>query len=76
MNQPLEQMKAKILLPAMATLLLFACNSAPQATESPAAEPPAAVSPPVDTINDRYERNEVKQIQHDTAKVTTPTEEE
>ena len=65
-------MKAQLLLPAIATLILFSCSSAPQATEPAAAAPAAAITTPVDTINNRYDEKEVKQIQRDTAKVGLP----
>ena len=71
-NQHPYPMKAKLLLPAIATLILFSCSSAPQATEPAASAPPASVTTPVDTAADRYQRKEVQQIQRDTAKVEEP----
>lgn len=65
-------MKAQFILPAIATLILFSCNSAPKTTEPADTAPGAYVTPPVDTINNRYERKEVKQIERDTAKVAEP----
>ncbi len=65
-------MKAKFLLPAIATLILFSCSSAPQATEPAASAPAASVITSADTAANRYERKEVKQIQRDTAKVGVP----
>ncbi|MEO7081592.1 MAG: hypothetical protein ABIY71_08690 [Flavobacteriales bacterium] len=65
-------MKAQLLLPAVATLILFSCSSAPEATEPAATAPPASVTTPVDTAANRYERKEVQQIQRDTAKVMAP----
>ena len=71
-NQPPFPMKAQLLLPAIATLILFSCSSAPQTTEPAATAPPASVTTPVDTAANRYERKEVQQIQRDTAKVGLP----
>ncbi len=67
-------MRTKFLFPfvAVSALFVLACNNAPDNTGAPAADQPASITPPVDTVNDRYERNVEKQIERDTAKVEAP----
>ncbi len=79
-------MKASHVLPAFATLILFACNSEPKTMEPAEMAPMTSDTSPADTINkgfekkdahfdtvnDRYERRDMKQIERDTAKVQEP----
>ena len=64
-------MKAEPVLFAVAASILFSCNPAPTAAESSPAPAATAVAPK-DTVIDRYERKEVKEIKRDTTKVQTP----
>ena len=63
-------MKTKhVLLPAIAAFGLFACNPAPK-EPAPVTPDASSVAPaPVDTVNNRYDRSEVKEIDRDTTKV-------
>ena len=61
-------MKAKQVILAIGTVMLFACNSASQEPE-PAAAPATTVVAPVDTVINRYERKEDAQIARDTTPV-------
>ena len=72
-DQPISpyQMKAFHILPLFAGVFLFACNTAP-ATPAAQAPPPTTTVAPVDTVINRYERKEVKQITADTTKVAEP----
>ena len=61
-------MKAKSVLSAIAAVILFSCNSAPTAVESTPA-PASTTVAPTDTVINRYERKELKEIKRDTTKV-------
>ncbi|MEO8734283.1 MAG: hypothetical protein ABI373_08125, partial [Flavobacteriales bacterium] len=61
----------KTALLAIATLILFSCSSAPMAPETSTAPATTTVATK-DTVIDRYERKEVKEIKRDTTKVAQP----
>jgi hypothetical protein len=71
MDQPLIPMNAKPVLFAIAAVMIFGCSSAPTATEATSAPANTTVAP-TDTVINRYERKEVKEIERDTTKVQSP----
>jgi hypothetical protein len=67
-HQPRFPMNAKPVLFTIAAAMLFSCSSAPTATQATPA-PDSSTVAPTDTVINRYERKEVKEIQRDTTKV-------
>ncbi|MBK6410092.1 MAG: hypothetical protein IPO60_11075 [Flavobacteriales bacterium] len=63
-------MKAKHVVLAITTLILLSCNSAPKTPEAAAA--PEVQAAPADSVNNTYDRKEVKEIDRDTTKVAEP----